>query len=169
MSASDTGLLKVCEAVTVHSLSDDWSSFSYSPNSRCGASIPKSRCSDASNIVDNGRAPCCGLWARIRIASGATPHSPKVRPSAAYMCRQSKGTPSCTLGFVMLMASAVTAAINSSVTSVVQLIRDEIRALMIRSFDESKILVPVPVVAVNVVSPNVPIVCDKSKLSPRTP
>ena len=51
------------------------------------------------------------------------------------MCRQSNGTPSGVFGLAMLIASAVTAAINSSVISVVQLIRGEISALMIRLDD----------------------------------
>ena len=64
-----------------------------------------------------------GLCARILIASPATPHCPNVLPSAAYIPRQSKL--SVLLGLVWLIAAAVTAAINSSVTSVVQLIRGE--------------------------------------------
>ena len=64
-----------------------------------------------------------GVCARILIASGATPHCPYVLPSAAYISRQSKL--STRFGSSWLIAAAVTAAINSSVTRVVQLIRGE--------------------------------------------
>ena len=62
------------------------------------------------------------LKALILIASSATPHSPKVLPSAAYMEVQSNATPSGLFiwSLVAFTAAAVTALSNSSVTNEVQ-------------------------------------------------
>ena len=53
------------------------------------------------------------------MASGVTPHSPKVLPSAAYMEVQSKKV--TLFASSLFIAAAVTALINSSVTKQLQL------------------------------------------------
>ena len=90
--------------------------------------MPKSLCRVALKEPLRGVTFLLGLKALIVMASALTPHSPNVLPSVAYISVQSNFNPSgLFISLPALMAAAVAAATNSSVTKQVQFRTDVIR------------------------------------------